>query len=161
MYGVWTVLPPILAIVVALLSKNVILALFAGMCSISVMTSGLDFLGPIGTALVDGIAGNGDVLMSFIPIGIMLYFMERGGGFKAFSKWSDRRVNSPTKAKGMALLLSVILSVNDYLADLTVGQIVRPVAQQNKVPRHKVGFIVANTANLTSLLPFSMYFLLI
>ena len=57
MYGVWTVLPPILAIVVALLSKNVILALFAGMCSISVMTSGLDFLGPIGTALVDGIAG--------------------------------------------------------------------------------------------------------
>ena len=159
MYGVWTVLPPILAIVVALLSKNVILALFAGMCSISVMTSGLDFLGPIGTALVDGIAGNGDVLMSFIPIGIMLYFMERGGGFKAFSKWSDRRVNSPTKAKGMALLLSVILSVNDYLADLTVGQIVRPVAQQNKVPRHKVGFIVANTANLTSLLPFSMYFL--
>lgn len=159
MYGVWTVLPPILAIVVALLSKNVILALFAGMCSISVMTSGLDFLGPIGTALVDGIAGNGDVLMSFIPIGIMLYFMERGGGFKAFSKWSDRRVNSPTKARGMALLLSVILSVNDYLADLTVGQIVRPVAQQNKVPRHKVGFIVANTANLTSLLPFSMYFL--
>ncbi len=159
MFGFWTIVPPILAIVIALLSKNVILALFAGMCSISIMTSGFNFLGPIGTAMVEGIYNNGDVLMSFIPIGIMLYFMERGGGFKAFAKWSYKKVNSPSKAKGMALLLSVILSVNDYLADLTVGQIVKPVAKQNKVPSHKIGFIVANTANLTSLLPFSMYFL--
>jgi len=159
MYGVWTLLPPILAIVIALISKNVILALFAGMCTITIMTSGIDFLLPIGNAMIQGVADNGEVLMSFIPIGIMLWFMQRGGGFKAFAKWADKKVNSPTATKGMTFLLCIILSVNDYLADLTVGRIVKPAAELNRVPRHKIGFLVANTANFTTLLPFSMFFL--
>ena len=159
MYGIWTLFPPIFAMLIALLSKNVLLALFAGMCSISVMTSGLNFLAPLGEFMIQGITGNGEVLMSFIPIGMMLWFMQKGGGFRAFSKWANKKINSPTKVKGMTFLLTLILSVNDYLADLTVGQIMKPVALQNRVARHKIGFIVSNTANITSLLPFSAYFL--
>ncbi len=59
----------------------------------------------------------------------------------------------------MTLALSVLLSVNDYLADMTVGQIMKPVALQNRVARHKLGLITSSTANITSLLPFCMYFL--
>ncbi len=99
MFGIWTIVPPILAVVIALLSKNVIMALFIGMCSISIMTSGWGFLAPIGEHIVKGIGGNGDVLISFIPIGIMLWFMQKAGGFKAIAKWAEKKSTLPIRPK--------------------------------------------------------------
>ncbi|MCD8077028.1 MAG: hypothetical protein LUE63_01380, partial [Lachnospiraceae bacterium] len=155
------ILAPILTVAIALWSKNILLALFAGLCYLSVLENGILFLMPLADHLISGVTSNGTTLMTLIPLGIMLWFIRKGGGFKAFSLWSKKKVKDKKQAGLLVFLVSAILSVaNDLLSNVTTGQIVRPIITQKRVSRHKSAFITASTApNVASFLPFQTYYL--
>ena len=102
MGGILSVLAPVLTVAVALLTKNVIIALFIGIFYSSILINGVNFLVPMADYILQGIQGNGFILVLFIPLGVMLRFMRLGGGFKAFEEWAHRKVESAEKAFAMA-----------------------------------------------------------
>ena len=101
MSGVWPLLARVLTVIIALLSKNVLLALFAGICYLSVLLNGVNFLMPMADYLIGGVTSNGTTLMTLIPLGIMLWFIRRAGGFKAFAAWSHKKVQDKRQAGGL------------------------------------------------------------
>lgn len=161
MNGLWTIFGPILTIVVAILSKNVILALFAGICYLSIGMNGLNFLNPIADYFIAGVNSNGMVLVLFIPMGIMLYYMRIGGGFKAFSGWAHKKVASRKQAGVMVFLLSAALACgSDLIGNMSTGKILSPVIRQNRLSPYKAGYITASVApNLATPFPYGSYFM--
>lgn len=160
MYGIWTILPPIFVITFALTTKNVILSLALGVGFASIIMNGANFLVPMSDYVLEGVNSNCMILFLIVVIGIMLYFMREGGGFKAVSQWARRKVADDRQVGLLTLGISAILSVNDLLANLTLGYLVSPLASQHKVARAKIGFINCSTApNVASYLPFVSYFL--
>ena len=94
MEGLWTIFGPSLTVVLALLTKNVIISLFFGVCYFSVGLFGLDFLNHIVEFFVAGVNSNGFILVTLVPLGVLLAFMRAGGGFKAFAAWANKKVSS-------------------------------------------------------------------
>ena len=132
MGGILSVLAPVLTVAVALLTKNVIIALFIGIFYSSILINGVNFLVPMADYILQGIQGNGFILVLFIPLGVMLRFMRLGGGFKAFEEWAHRKVESAEKAGLLIFLVSLIIGVQDGLANIAVGRIVKPVVDRQR-----------------------------
>ena len=160
MGGFWTIFGPILTVIIALCTKNVIIALFAGICYLSILINGANFLAPMADYILQGIQGNGFILVLFIPLGVMLYFMRAGGGFKAFEEWAHRKVDSKKQANMLVFLLSLVIGVQDGLANIAIGRIVKPVVDRQKISPYKSAFYTASIApNIATPFPAGTYFL--
>lgn len=146
MGGFWTIFGPILTVIIALCTKNVIIALFAGICYLSILINGANFLAPMADYILQGIQGNGFILVLFIPLGVMLYFMRSGGGFKAFEEWAHRKVDSKKQANMLVFLLPLVIGVQDGLANIAIGRIVKPVVDRQKISPYKSAFYTASIA---------------
>ncbi len=158
--GFLTIIPPVLALVLALVTKNIFLALFLGIVSCSILANGWGFLTPIlDEYIFNGISGNVDMFIFLIVFGAILAAIKRGGGFSAFSKLADERFNTPKKAKFLTWLLSGIV-INQGFGTIGIGSIMRPTTDKHGVSREKLGYILSSTAEpVCALVPFTIYIL--
>lgn len=153
-------LAPVLTVIMALLCKNVILALFFGIFYCAILLNGVNFLVPMADYILQGIQGNGFILVLFVMLGVSLRFMRIGGGFKAFENWANKKVASAEKAGLLVFLISLVIGVQDGLANILVGRIVKPVVDRQKMTPYKSAYITSSlAANIATPFPGGTYFL--
>ena len=150
----WSLLPPIVAIVLALISKEVYSSLFLG-CLVGallytqfapwdtiVTLVGADY--GIISVLAD--SGNMGIIVFLVTLGIMVDLMNKGGGSEAFGRWAKKTVHTRCGAQLLTMLLGVLIFVDDYFNCLTVGAVMRPVTESHKISRAKLAYIIDATA---------------
>ena len=150
----WSLLPPICAIVLALISKEVYSSLFFG-CIVGALLytqfSPWDTL----TALVGAdyglicvLADSWDmgIIIFLVELGIISDLMNKGGGSEAFGRWAKTRVKSRASAQLITMLLGVLIFVDDYFNCLTVGAVMRPVTESHNISRAKLAYVIDATA---------------
>ena len=150
----WSLLPPIVAIVLALISKEVYSSLFLG-CLVGallytqfapwdtiVTLVGADY--GIISVLAD--SDNMGIIVFLVTLGIMVDLMNKGGGSEAFGRWAKKTVHTRCGAQLLTMLLGVLIFVDDYFNCLTVGAVMRPVTESHKISRAKLAYVIDSTA---------------
>ena len=149
---IWAALPPLIAIGLALITKEVYSSLFIGIISGAVLYAGPSLSGVLEHALNGGIiaslsdAYNVGILVFLVVLGILVSLMNKSGGSKAFGKWALRRIRSRVAAELATFLLGVLIFIDDYFNCLTVGSVMKPVTDEFKVSRVKLAYIIDATA---------------
>ncbi len=157
-----SVIPPILTIVLALWTKNIIISLFAGIVLGSFIINGpAGFIPPIvDEYMTNGFKSNTNVLICMILIGIMLEFVKRSGGFKAFAEWCQKKVNTPKQTLIYTFWFSMLFSIATNLGSLTIPRVMKVPTIQNKMNEVKVPMICTSVINaMSSMLPITNYIL--
>ena len=130
--SILSLIPPVLTLVIALWSKNIMLALFLGIVSCSIYTGGLHFLMLVFDKYIyNGISSNVDIFIYMIVFGAFMVAVKRGGGFAAFSSFGDKHFDTPRKAKLITWLLSGIV-ISQGFGTIGVGAIMRPITDEQK-----------------------------
>ena len=148
----WAVLPPLIAIVLALITKEVYSSLFLGVLVGGILFAGADFDGVVNHVLQDGLIAsltdgwNVGILIFLVILGIIVALMNLSGGSKAFGGWALKRVRSRVAAEIATVLLGIVIFVDDYFNCLTVGSVMKPVTDEFKVSRAKLAYIIDATA---------------
>ena len=148
----WAALPPLIAIVLALITKEVYSSLFLGVVTGAILYAGADFDGIVNHILNDGIIAslsdgwNVGILIFLVILGMVVALMNLSGGSKAFGNWALKRVRTRVAAEIATVLLGVVIFVDDYFNCLTVGSVMKPVADNFKVSRAKLAYIIDATA---------------
>ena len=148
----WAVLPPLIAIGLALITKEVYSSLFIGVLTGAILYAGADFAGIANHVLSDGLIAslsdgwNVGILIFLVILGIIVALMNLSGGSKAFGKWALKRVRSRVAAECATVILGIIIFVDDYFNCLTVGSVMKPVTDNFKVSRAKLAYIIDATA---------------
>lgn len=156
-FGFWTLVPPLVAIALAFITKNVILSLFIG------VFSGAFMLEAKGFDIYNGIVGgfmrltsemlgaladpwNAGIVLQCLAIGGMIALVSKMGGAKAIATALAKRANSPRSSQFVTWIIGLFIFFDDYANSLTVGPIMRPVTDRMKVSREKLAFIIDATA---------------
>lgn len=151
-YGTFLALiPPIIAIVLALITKEVYLSLFVGILSGSLLytmfhpiTTVTKTFDTIIAKLADG--WNVGIIIFLVMLGIMVSMMNKAGGSAAYGEWASKHIKSRKGAMLSTFLLGALIFVDDYFNCLTVGSVMRPVTDKNKVSRAKLAYLIDATA---------------
>ena len=150
----WSLLPPICAIVLALISKEVYSSLFFG-CIVGALLytqfSPWDTLTSLVGAdygLICVLADSWDmgIIIFLVELGIISDLMNKGGGSEAFGRWAKDKVKSRASAQLLTMLLGVLIFVDDYFNCLTVGAVMRPVTESHNISRAKLAYVIDATA---------------
>ena len=148
----WAALPPLIAIVLALVTKEVYSSLFLGVLTGAVLYAGADFDGIVNHILKDGLIAslsdswNVGILIFLVILGMIVALMNLSGGSKAFGAWALKRVKSRVAAELATVILGIIIFVDDYFNCLTVGSVMKPVTDEFRVSRAKLAYIIDATA---------------
>lgn len=148
----WSLVPPIVAIVLALLTKEVYSSLFIGILVGGLFYSGFKFEGTMMHILQGGFvtvladAYNVGILIFLVILGGMVCLMNAAGGSRAFGQWASKRIKSRIGAQLATILLGCLIFVDDYFNCLTVGSVMRPVTDKHNVSRAKLAYIIDSTA---------------
>ena len=150
----WSLLPPIVAIVLALISKEVYSSLFLGCLVGALLVSNyapwetlvqlVEGNNGIVTTVSD--AGNIAIIVFLVVLGIMVDLMNKTGGSEAFGRWATKTVHTRAGAQLMTMLLGVLIFIDDYFNCLTVGAVMRPVTESHKISRAKLAYVIDSTA---------------
>ena len=147
-----SLLPPIIAIALALITKEVYSSLFIGILAGGLMYSGFSFTGTMEHVFVDGMIGslsdgwNVGILLFLVILGAMVMLMNRAGGSAAFGRWAAAHVKSRRGAELATILLGRLIFIDDYFNCLTVGSVMRPVTESHKISRAKLAYVIDATA---------------
>ena len=150
----WSLLPPIVAIVLALISKEVYSSLFLGCLVGALLVSNFApwetlvqlVEGDNGIVTTVSDSGNIAIIVFLVILGIMVDLMNKTGGSEAFGRWAKKSVKSRGGAQLMTMLLGVLIFIDDYFNCLTVGAVMRPVTESHKISRAKLAYIIDATA---------------
>ena len=148
----WSLIPPIIAIVLALVTKEVYSSLFIGILTGSLLYSGFSFEGTLNHIFTDGIiasladAWNVGILIFLVILGMIVQLMNRTGGSAAFGEWASRRIQTRKGAQLATIALGVLIFIDDYFNCLTVGSVMRPVTDKHNVSRAKLAYLIDATA---------------
>ena len=148
----WSLIPPVIAIILALVTKEVYSSLFVGIVTGSLLYSGFSFEGTMTHIFNDGIIAsladswNVGILMFLVILGTIVQLMNRTGGIAAFGNWASRRIQSREGAQLATIALGVLIFIDDYFNCLTVGSVMRPVTDKFKVSRAKLAYLIDATA---------------
>ena len=148
----WALLPPVIAIVLALITKEVYSSLFVGILAGGLIYSNFGFEGTITHVLSDGFVGsiadsyNVGILVFLVMLGAMVAMMNKAGGSAAFGRWATKHIKSRVGAQLATVALGVLIFVDDYFNCLTVGSVMRPVTDEQKISRAKLSYIIDSTA---------------
>ena len=148
----WALVPPIVAIALALITKEVYSSLFIGILVGSLFYSGFEFEGTITHIFQDGIIGvlsdsyNVGILVFLVILGTMVCLMNKAGGSAAFGRWASSHIKSRAGAQLATILLGVLIFIDDYFNCLTVGSVMRPVTDKQNVSRAKLAYLIDATA---------------
>lgn len=153
--SMWSLLPPIVAIGLALITKEVYSSLFIGILSggiIFAAASGTGFEGVFNTVVKEGLVANVaddynvGILVFLVILGIIVVLMNRAGGSRAYGEWAAKHIKSRKGACLSTFLLGVLIFVDDYFNCLTVGSVMRPVTDKHSVSRAKLAYLIDATA---------------
>ncbi len=160
----WSLLPPLVAIVLALITKEVYSSLFLGLVSGALLYSRfntIDTLEAVFThGILSGLSGSSNlgILTFLVTLGVLVSLLSRSGATKAYGKWASRHIHSRRVAMLSTFALGVVLSVDDYFNTLTAGNVMRPITDTNKVSRAKLAYIIdATAAPMCMIMPISSW----
>lgn len=148
----WALVPPIVAIALALITKEVYSSLFVGILVGALFYSGFSFEGTVLHIFNDGFISvltdpyNMGILIFLVVLGAMVSLMNRAGGSAAFGRWAGAHIKSRVGAQLATIALGVLIFIDDYFNCLTVGSVMRPVTDQHKVSRAKLAYLIDATA---------------
>ena len=146
----WAILPPIIAIGLALITKEVFSSLFIGMLSGAILYADFSFTGSfdalINDGLISAVSGTAGIFIFLIILGIIVSLINKAGGSQAFGKWAQTHVKTRVGSMFATFFLGVLIFVDDYFNCLTVGSVMRPVADNQKISRAKLSYIIDATA---------------
>ena len=149
---IWSLLPPVVAIALALITKEVYSSLFLGIVVGAALVAGFAPVKTLDVIINDGfIAGVADawnvgIFLFLILLGILVALMNRAGGSAAFARWAEKHVHTRAGAMLATVLLGVLIFVDDYFNCLTVGSVMRPVADGHRISRAKLAYLIDATA---------------
>ena len=145
-------LPPVIAIVLALITKEVYSSLFIGILSGALLATNFNPVGTLTTIVNDGFVSsvadswNAGILIFLVLLGMMVALINKAGGSYAFGNWAKTHVKSRVGAQLATLFLGVLIFVDDYFNCLTVGSIMKPVSDSKNVSRAKLAYLIDATA---------------
>jgi len=148
----WSILPPIIAIALALITKEVYSSLFIGILVGGAMFANFSFMGTVEHVFVDGIVGslsdswNVGILVFDVLLGAIIMLMNRAGGSAAFGRWAKEHVKTRVGAQLATIALGVLIFIDDYFNCLTVGSVMRPLTDEHKISRAKLAYLIDATA---------------
>ena len=145
----WAFVPAIIAIVLALITKQVYLSLFTGIFLGAMFLAGGDPLQAMSNLFItmgNQLGGNGGILIFLVILGVFSVLMAKTGGSKAYGEWMSKKIKSPTTAQLATVGLGCLIFVDDYFNCLTVGNAMRPVTDRNKISRAKLAYLIDSTA---------------
>ncbi|MBM6723705.1 Na+/H+ antiporter NhaC family protein [Pseudoflavonifractor phocaeensis] len=149
-YGtIWSLLPPVVAIVLALITKEVYSSLFIGILVGFVLQANFD---PVMTfnhlvnGFVGNIGGNAGILIFLVILGTLVALMIRAGGSKAYGDWAVAHIKTKAGALWSTFILAIVLGVDDYFNNLTTGNVMRPVTDSHHISRAKLSYMCDATA---------------
>lgn len=148
----WALVPSVVAISLALITKEVYSSLFVGIVIGSVFASGFSFTGSISNVLQDGLiaqlsdAYNVGILIFLVILGTIVALMNKAGGSKAFGDWAATHIKTRQGAQLCTVLLGVLIFIDDYFNCLTVGSVMKPVTDKHRISRAKFAYIIDATA---------------
>ena len=148
----WSLVPPLVAIVLALISKEVYSSLAIGLIFGGMLASGFNFEGTMKAIFEKGFvsvlssAYNVGILIFLVILGMVVALMNKTGGSDAFGKWASKRIKTRVGAQLMSVLLGCLIFIDDYFNCLTVGSVMRPVTDKHQVSRAKLAYLIDTTA---------------
>ncbi len=148
----WSLVPPIVAIALALITKEVYSSLFCGILMGALLYSGFNLELALTTLVQDGFIANLSdswnvgILMFLVILGIFVVLMNRAGGSAAYGRWARKKIKNREQATLATFLLGVLIFVDDYFNCLTVGSVMRPVTDEYGISRAKLSYIIDATA---------------
>ena len=148
----WALLPPIVAIALALITKEVYSSLFIGIVVGGLLYANFGFEGTIRHVFLDGIVAsvsdtyNMGILIFLVILGAMVCLMNRAGGSAAFGRWAQTHIKSRVGAQLATIILGCLIFIDDYFNCLTVGSVMRPVTDKHRISRAKLSYLIDATA---------------
>ena len=148
----WSLLPPVIAIALALLTKEVYSSLFIGILMGGLLYSNFQFEGTLLHVFEDGIVSslsdsyNVGILIFLVILGAMVCMMNKAGGSAAFGRWAQKNIKTRVGAQLASILLGCLIFIDDYFNCLTVGSVMRPITDKHNISRVKLAYIIDATA---------------
>ncbi|MDD3921488.1 MAG: Na+/H+ antiporter NhaC family protein, partial [Eubacteriales bacterium] len=148
----WSLLPPIIAIGLALITKEVYSSLFVGILAGGLIYSNFNLERTFNTIISDGFVAkladswNVGILIFLVVLGIMVVVMQRAGGSAAYGRWASTKIKSRKSASFATVGLGCLIFVDDYFNCLTVGSVMRPITDKHNISRAKLSYIIDATA---------------
>ena len=145
-------LPPVIAIVLALITKEVYSSLFVGVLSGALLATNFNPVNTLTTIVSDGFIAsvadswNAGILMFLVLLGMMVALINKAGGSRAFGNWAKAHVKTRVGAQLATFALGVLIFVDDYFNCLTVGSVMRPVSDSKNISRAKLAYLIDATA---------------
>ena len=148
--SLWALLPPLIAICLALITKEVFSSLFIGLLSGAILAADFAPLKTVdtlmGTGLIDALAGTAGIFIFLIELGFLVALVNKAGGSAAFGNWAQKHIKTKVGAAICTFILGILIFIDDYFNCLTVGSVMRPVTDKHKISRSKLAFLIDATA---------------
>ena len=149
---IWSLVPPVIAIVLALITKEVYSSLFLGILAGGLIYSGFNLETTMTHVFSDGFVSsvadsyNTGILIFLVLLGALVAMMNKAGGSAAFGRWTTKHIKSRLGAQLATIALGVLIFIDDYFNCLTVGSVMRPVTDKHNVSRAKLSYLIDATA---------------
>ena len=146
----WSLLPPVIAIALALITKEVYSSLFVGIVCGGLLATAFKPIATMDAIINDGfieaVSGQAGIFIFLVLLGTLVALINKAGGSKAFGDWAAKHIKSRFGAMIATFLLGVLIFIDDYFNCLTVGAVMRPVTDKHKISRAKLAYIIDATA---------------
>ncbi len=151
--GFWSIVPPLIAITLAILTREVLLSLFIGVLSGSLILSSFSFTQTIFKtfdliciSVADPELWNIKVILVVVMLGGLVGLLQKSGGSSAFANWVAGKIHSRRSAQSAAWIMGILVFFDDYFNSLTIGTVMRPITDRYKISREKLAYILDSTA---------------
>lgn len=148
----WALVPPLIAIILALVTKEVYSSLFIGIVVGGLFYAGFNLEEALVHILNDGVVSvlsdeyNVGILVFLVVLGVMVCLMNKAGGSEAFGRWAAAKIKTKVGAQLATVLLGVLIFIDDYFNCLTVGSVMSPIAGKHKISKEKLAYLIDATA---------------
>ncbi len=148
----WSLLPPLVAIVLALITKEVYSSLFVGIVAGALLSANFNLESTYNTIVNDGLIGvlsdswNVGILIFLVVLGCFTALVNKAGGSRAYGEWAKKNIKTKTGALLSTFVLGILIFIDDYFNCLTVGSVMKPVTDSHKISRSKLAYLIDATA---------------
>ena len=146
----WALVPPVIAIGLALITKEVYSSLFIGILAGAILGADFSFTGTMdiltNDGLISAVSGTAGIFVFLVVLGVLVALVNKSGASAAFGRWAETHIKSRVGAMLATFVLGVLIFIDDYFNCLTVGSVMRPVTDSQKVSRAKLSYLIDATA---------------
>ncbi len=146
----WSLFPPVVAICLALITKEVYSSLFIGILTGGLLATNFNIIHTVDTVVNDGfisaVSGSAGIFIFLVLLGIIVALLNKAGGSQAFGRWAAKHAKSKFGAMLATFFFGILIFIDDYFNCLTVGAVMRPVTDKAKISRSKLAYLIDATA---------------